>query len=112
MAWTERYVDASASGGGTGTSASDPWTLAEAWNNSTGGMKVNIKAGTYTINTVLDRNLGGTSSNQVWWSGYKTTPGDLDELWSDQKTEGTDFPKINLTANYWIERGGHWWVSS
>lgn len=113
MAWTERYVDASASGGGTGTSTSDPWTLVEAWNNSTGGMKVNIKAGNYTISSNLDRNLGGTDSSPIWWSGYKTTPGDSDEIFSTQKAEITDIPKVTLSSGYyWVERGGRWHVSS
>lgn len=112
MAWTERFVDAAAVGGGTGTSAGDPWTFAEAHANSAGGMKVNVKAGSYTVTTALDRNFGATASNPVWWSGYKTTAGDSDDIFTNQKTEATDFPLVTVTSNYFIERGGYFYVSS
>lgn len=111
MAWTERFVDASASGGGTGTSAADPWTLAEAHANSAGGMKVNVKAGSYTSTAALNRSFGATASNPVWWSGYKTTAGDSDDIFTTQKTEATDYPLVTVTSNYFIESGGFFYIS-
>lgn len=112
MAWTERYVDASASGGGTGTSPADPWTLAEAHSNSTAGMRVNIKAGTYTVASVLSRSFSGVTSNPVWWRGYKTTTGDLDDIFDEEKTESTDIPLVNVTSGYLLEGGGFFFLSS
>ena len=112
MAWTDRYVDASAAGGGTGTSPADPWTLAEAHSNSTAGMRVNIKAGTYTVASVLSRSFSGTTSNSVWWRGYKTTTGDLDDIFDEEKTESTDIPLVNITSGYLLESGGSFLLSS
>jgi hypothetical protein len=78
MAWTERYVTASAGGGGDGSSG-NPWTLAEAIAAAAAGDRVNIKAGTYA-NTTTSRafSVTGTTTAPVWWRGYNTAIGDRD----------------------------------
>jgi hypothetical protein len=94
MAWTDRYVDASAAGGGTGTSPADPWTLGEAISNGTGGMRINIKAGSYSLtgtNTVAPTT---SQSSPCYWRGYKTTLGDLDGALESSPTDSTDIPFI------------------
>ncbi len=86
-AWTERYVDAAAAGGGDGTTtatsgANGAWTLAEAATaaNTAGGMRVNIKAGTYanTTNSRTFADTDGLATAPIWFRGYNTTPGDID----------------------------------
>src|SRR5512138_3864162 len=84
MAWTERYVRSDAAGGGDGTTdaasgANGSWTLAEAITNEAAGMRINIKAGTYT-NTTTDRTFAavGTTTAPIWLRGYKATAGDMD----------------------------------
>lgn len=101
MAWTDRYVSASASGFDNGTSESAPWTLQQAASGTTAGMRVNIKAGTYTLTTNLNitTTQSGTATDAVWWRGYKTTVGDLDEKFTGDKTAGTDIPTI-LTTDF------------
>ena len=102
MAWTDRYVDASAAGGGTGTSPADPWTLAEAVSNTALGMRVNFKAGTYTNTANLYHNVTADATNPILWRGYKTTPGDLDGTFTGNLVDGTDIPLIDHQAGYLI----------
>lgn len=40
--------------------------------------KINIKAGTYSVGASRTINLQGTAALLLWFSGYNTTPGDLD----------------------------------
>jgi hypothetical protein len=94
MAWTDRYVDASASGGGTGTSPSDPWTISEAISNGTGGMRINIKSGTYSLTGTNNVSPTTSVSNPLYWRGYKTTLGDLDGVLNSNPTDSTDIPFI------------------
>ena len=98
MAWTDRYVDAAAAGGGTGTSSADPWTLAEAVSNSAAGMRVNIKAGVYEVTSSISTSFAGTHSDAVWWRGYTSTPGDLDDKFLANKITGTDLPQIKSVS--------------
>ncbi|MFZ9077482.1 MAG: hypothetical protein ACO23H_03040, partial [Alphaproteobacteria bacterium] len=93
MAWTDRYVDASAAGGGTGTSPADPWTFGEAISNTAAGMRVNFKTGTYdtTTNTNVS-SIGTTVYQPSWWRGYKTTVGDLDGKLTASPTDATEIP--------------------
>lgn len=93
MAWTERYVTATASGGGDGSSG-NPWTLAEGFANVASGERVNIKAGTYTTSSAL--NIGVSN---VAFRGYTTTIGDLDSVSpSTLRVAGTDIPKVTGTT--------------
>ena len=98
MAWTERFVDASASGGGTGTSASDPWTLAEAISNSSSGMRVNFKAGLYSNTSSVNTSFSGAVDSPIWWRGYKTTPGDIDGKQIASLASTTDLATIKTTS--------------
>ena len=107
MAWTERYVSAGASGFDNGTSESAPWTLQQAASGTTAGMRVNIKAGTYTLTTNITLSMNGTRSSPIWWRGYKTTVGDLDGKFTGGKTAGTDIPTIVTTDfGYFIINAG------
>ena len=99
MAWTDYYVDATASGGGTGTSAGDPWTLAEAFSNAGTNQRVNIKAGTYSVSSPLFCNPALTTDNPLWWRGYKTSIGDLDNKFTGDLVDGTDIPVFEITSN-------------
>jgi hypothetical protein len=112
MAWTERYVDASAVGGGTGTSATDPWTLPEAVSNGTAGMRINIKAGTYSLSASISQQADGTVSSPIWWRGYKNTIGDLDLKSIGSLTDGTDIPRILTNNNLIIIDGNYTILSS
>ncbi len=112
MAWTERYMDAATSGGGDGTTtatsgANAAWTLAEAIAAVTGsGVRINVKAGTYA-QTTNNRTLAGAGIDTapVWWRGYNTTPGDLDE--------GANLTKPSITfGNASLTIGGsHQWFT-
>ncbi len=88
MAWTERYVDQAAAGGGDGTTAATSggtgaWTFAEAIAAAAAGQRLNVKTGAggaAYANTTTDRTIAtaGTTSSPVWWRGYNTTIGDID----------------------------------
>lgn len=86
MAWVERFVRADAAGGGDGTTdansgANGAWTLAEAIAAYAAGQRINVRGdvGTYA-NTTTSRTFAtaGTTIAPVWWRGFNSTPGDLD----------------------------------
>lgn len=116
MAWTERYVDSAAAGGGDGTTsatsgANGAWTLAEAIAASNAGHRLNVKAGTYA-NTTTDRTFGigagaATTTSPKWWRGYTSTIGDLDTNPSTTRTAGTDFPLFTFTTGDVLISGVH-----
>ncbi len=68
--------------------------------------RVNIKAGTYA-NTTTSRTLAmvGTAILQLWWRGYNTTPGDLDNV--NTSTAGTTMPSITYTTGQETHSGAH-----
>ncbi len=86
MAWTVRYVRGDAAGGGDGTTdtnsgANGAWTSAEGQSNEAAGMQINVRgdAGTYALATTTRLlSAAGTTTQPIWWRGYRTTPGDLD----------------------------------
>lgn len=102
MAWTERYVDANATGLGGGASAGDPWTISQAVSLGalSGPMRINVKAGSYDVSFGLNASWSGNSgANRVWYRGYKTTPGDLHGVDILTQTAGTDCPLIFTQAS-------------
>lgn len=111
MAWTERYVRADAAGSGDGTTdtnsgANGAWTLAEAAAAATAGQRVNVKAGTYTLSGSLSLANSGDATNAIWWRGFNSTIGDLDDV-----DVSTNFPLIDGTGgSYFVAIDGpsHW----
>lgn len=85
MAWTERYVRADADGTGNGTTDANSgvngaWTLAQAITNAAAGQRLNVKTGTYAYTTTaMTFANDGTTTAQILWRGFSTTPGDLDD---------------------------------
>lgn len=75
MAFTERYVTATATGGGNG-SLGNPWTIQEAAAAAVAGDRINVKAGTYALTSTFSPANNGTPTNPIEWRGYTATPGD------------------------------------
>jgi len=114
-AWTERYVDASAAGGGDGTTtatsgANGAWTLAEAAtaSNTSSGMRVNIKAGTYSLTTtsITFSDTDAVATAPIWFRGYNTTPGDID---SDNTLTK---PAITFTTGQFVISSDFQWFAN
>lgn len=98
MALSEKYVTASAGGGGAGTSG-DPWTLAEALTSAVAGDRVNIQSGAYSSGA--DSVSGAGSLTQlVIFRGYNSSIGDLDDQGrsTDGSLDTTNFPVITMTG--------------
>ena len=71
---TLRYVSASATGSGDGTSDGSAWTISQANNNASAGQTVYIKAGSYG-NVTLAPSRSGTPTNPIKFIGYNVTDG-------------------------------------
>lgn len=95
MAFSEKYVSVAGGGAHDGTSEANAWTLAEAIAAYAAGDRLNVKAGTYA-NTTTGRTLAtsGTTTAPVWWRGYASTIGDLDDV-ADGAASG---PQITFTT--------------
>ena len=101
MAITDKYVSATATGSGDGSSEASPWTLAQAVSSMASGQRVNIKKGTYALSSSLDPSTNGVAYRPILWRGYDTTPGDLDDKLSENIT-GTlsdSMPVIETNGN-------------
>ena len=96
MAFNEKYVADTATGGGTGTLA-DPWTWDEAVSNCAAGDRINVKAGTYVSSGTSTTAYGG-QQDVICWRGYTTTPGDLDGKKLDGLVGGVDMPTTSFTT--------------
>ena len=101
MAITERYVTATAAGGGDGTSGS-PWTIVEAAANAAAGDRINVQSGTYTLAATLSPTNSGTVASPIAWRGYYSTIGDLDNPGRDSSGNliTTNFPLIECGSSY------------
>lgn len=112
-AWTVRYVDASAAGGGDGTTTATSggtgaWTLAEAAtaSNTSPGMQINIKAGNYSPGAIAFSD-DGSAGSPIWFRGYNTTPGDCDAFDGALPT----LPAIDMSTNQLSCTGAYNWFS-
>lgn len=94
MAWTDRYVTTSGNNFNGGTSEIDAWDLPTAFSNASAGMRINIKAGTYSYFSSYSMSTSGTRDNCIWLRGYKTTIGDLDDKFTGDLTNSTDIPLV------------------
>ena len=63
----------------------------QGWGGTTIGesTKINIKAATYTFGGVRTFSMAGTATLTLWYSGYQTTPGDLDATRTNTLTRVT-----------------------
>lgn len=101
-AFTEFYVTAGASGGGVG-SEGDPFTLAEAFADTTSaatnGVRYNILKGAYSSGTDSISTAGSTQGARVY-RGYNSSIGDLigDRVNSNGEIDATDYPIITMTG--------------
>lgn len=99
MAFIERYVTATAAGGGVGSEA-DPWALSESVSLAAAGDRVNIKKGAYSVGALSMTNAG-TILSPIVYRGYNTTIGDLEGTprLADGRLDTTDYPVITATAS-------------
>jgi len=70
--------------------------------------KLNIKAGTYASTTTARTiALTGTTLLPLWFDGYKTTPGEYNNVKpTTTRVAGTDIPHITFTTGQIINTGG------
>jgi hypothetical protein len=107
MAITERYVTATAGGGGDGTSG-NPWTLHEAIGAAVEGDRINIKAGTYSMSATEAPTANGSPSSPIIYRGYNSTIGDLDTQGRNSTGDlnTTNFPSIEFSSSYYWNAAG------
>lgn len=69
--------------------------------------RVNIKAGSYSITAATVINLSGVTASMVWWRGYNTNIGDLDDYSSLTKPAWTctGTGRLQWTGNFNIISG-------
>jgi hypothetical protein len=100
MAFNEKYVTVAGAGLHDGSSEANAWTLAEAHTSASQGDRLNIKAGTYSVTTILNSWMASSKTQPSSLRGYKTTIGDLDTRPTSQIQDGTDRPLIVTSTGY------------
>lgn len=100
MAFNEKYVTVAGGGLHDGSSEANAWTLAEAHTSASQGDRLNIKAGNYSVTTVLSSWMGSSKTQPSSLRGYKTTIGDLDNKPTSQVQDGTDRPLLVTSNGY------------
>lgn len=90
-ATTIKYVDTV--GGGNGDSVGSPWSVSQA-NTAAAGTTIYVKVGQYN-GVTWNPNNNGTASNPIKFIGYKTTPGDLDNVWIKDVFDYVDTANAN-----------------
>lgn len=96
MAWTERYI----APGGTQTLAASTELDPAGWEDivdAVSGDRVNVKAGTYSVTSVVNYVASVTAGNTIWFRGYKTTPGDRGYT-TTAPVLGVDIPLVQHTG--------------
>jgi len=108
MAYTEKYV---APGGSepwaTATSAGSPASFDEAMSNAAPGERVNVLEGSYSP-TVLTQTNNGTATAPIYWRGYSSTIGDLQDVGRLSRTGKLDvsnFPVIDFGTSGTVSFG-------
>jgi hypothetical protein len=101
-AWTVRYVVPGGAGAKDGTTEAKAWDITDALTycaaNTCADFQINVKAGLYTL--AADLTFGGyaatvpSTTAPIWWRGYKTTIGDLDDIVTLTRVQQTDLPRI------------------
>lgn len=87
-----RYVSATAAGTGSGLSEADPWTAAQAMGQLQSGMTVWMKAGDYG-DQELRIDASGTPDEPIKIVGYRSSPGDITQLYFDYETTSSLDPE-------------------
>lgn len=99
MAIQNRYVNASAVGGGNGLSDATAWTLVEGFANSNAGYITWIKKGAYTVSSTLAPTNAGTVGSPNIFRGYNITPGDLTGArLSNGELDVSNYPTITIAT--------------
>ena len=97
MAWSDHYgTEAGTDTYANSTNSGTPCSLATAVAGVAAGDRVNIKAGTYTISADLAFATAGTTTAPIWWRGYTSAIGDLDDA-GGSRIPVTDLPNIATT---------------
>lgn len=99
MAWTEKWWIAGGAGAVDGSSEANAWDTPTLISSVAPGNRVNMKA-SVDANAATSRSFGvvGTTTAPVWFRGYKTTIGDLDNQPSSTRVAGTDIPSLTFTT--------------
>jgi len=75
MALIDRYVRATAGGGGDGSANDDinAWTFAEGVSNYAAGDRVNVIEGTYNLGATITLSISATATGPIVWRGRNSS---------------------------------------